>query len=96
MYKIAFEPPAEKFLKKCKDKVLKQKYLQVIYSLAENPYNGKHKTGDLAGIYGIDIRYNAINYELAYRIVELDDQIVVVIMCGTRENFYSELKRYLR
>lgn len=42
------------------------------------------------------IRHNGINYEIAYRIKEIEDRIVVIIMCGTRENFYLELERYLR
>jgi len=36
------------------------------------------------------------NYELAYRIYEEDGQMVVVILAGTRENFYDELKRYMK
>jgi len=49
----------------------------------------------LAGIYGYDVFYNRTNYEIAYSIYEEDDKIAVVIMAGTRENFYHELKRYL-
>ena len=54
------------------------------------------KTGDLAGMYGYDIYNNKTNYELAYRVRQLDDLIIIVIMAGTRENFYEELKRYIR
>lgn len=36
------------------------------------------------------------NYELAYRVEYVEDKIIVVVMAGTRENFYDELKRYLR
>ena len=36
------------------------------------------------------------NYELAYRVRQLDDLIIIIIMAGTRENFYEELKRYIR
>ena len=59
----------------------------------------KDKHGDLEGVKGYDIYYNKISYELAYTIeyVEGEDgvpKVVVVIMAGTRENFYDELKRY--
>jgi len=47
-------------------------------------------------MYGYDIYYNKTNYELAYRVRQLDDLIIIVIMAGTRENFYEELKRYMR
>ena len=40
--------------------------------------------------------YNKTNYELAYRVRQLDDLIIIVIMAGTRENFYNELKRYIK
>jgi len=36
-------------------------------------------------------------YELAYRIAQLENGgIIVIIMTGSRENFYHELKRYLK
>lgn len=57
---------------------------------------GEAKAGDLKGLYSLDIYYNHTNYELAYRISKLENgNIVVIIMAGTRENFYKELKRYL-
>ena len=43
-----------------------------------------------------DAYYNKTNYEIAYRIYEENGQVVVVIMAGTRENFYAELKNYIR
>jgi len=46
------------------------------------------ETGDLSGV--------KTNYELAYTIFEEDDETVVVILAGTRENFYEELKRYMK
>ncbi|WP_370651020.1 type II toxin-antitoxin system RelE/ParE family toxin [Acetobacterium sp.] len=40
---------------------------------------------------------NRTNYELAYHISQLENgNIIVIIMAGTRENFYQELKRYLK
>lgn len=57
---------------------------------------GIAKTGDLSGIFGYDIYYNKTNYELAYRIEYQDDKIIIVIMAGTRENFYQQLKRYMK
>ena len=40
--------------------------------------------------------YNKVNYELAYMIERVDEEIIVVIMAGTRENFYEQLKRYMK
>ena len=96
MTQVQLLPPAAKFLKKLKDKKLKSLYKEAIEMICEDYSIGEEKTGDLAGMYGYDIYYNKTNYELAYRVRQLDDLIIIVIMAGTRENFYEELKRYMR
>ncbi len=95
MYELQYSKAAERYFKKIREKGLKSAFRTALQAIAENPYAGKMKTGDLAGIYGYDVYYNKTNYEVAYYIYEEDDEIVVVIMAGTRENFYDELKRYL-
>lgn len=95
MTEVRILPPAGKFLKKIKDKKLKALYKEAIKNIAEDYTIGSAKTGDLAGIYGYDIYYNKTNYELAYRVEYVDDEVIVIIMAGTRENFYEQLKRYL-
>ena len=70
--------------------------MYAINSIAEDYTVGEEKVGDLAGVWGYNIYYNKINYELAYTIEEVDGEVVVIIMAGTRENFYNQLKRYMR
>ena len=94
MTEVRFLPPAAKFLKKLKDKRLKGLYREAIDKIREDPMVGEAKVGALSGVYGYDIYYNKTNYELAYTVEYVEDQIVVVIMAGTRENFYDELKKY--
>ena len=96
MTEVRFFPPAAKFLKKLMDKKLKSLYQEAIDRIREDHTVGEAKNGDLSGIYGYDIFYNKTNYELAYRGEYVEDKIVVVIMAGTRENFYDELKRYMK
>jgi mRNA-degrading endonuclease RelE of RelBE toxin-antitoxin system len=96
MLQVRFLPPAAKFIKKLKDKKLKSLYQQAIDEIREDYTVGEEKTGDLSGVYGYDIYYNKTNYELAYTIERVDEEVVVVIMAGTRENFYDQLKRYLK
>jgi len=96
MTEIRFLPPAAKFLKKLKDKKLKALYKDAIDKILKDHTVGELKTGDLQGIYGYDIYYNRTNYELAYTVEYVDNKIVVVIMAGTRENFYEELKKYIK
>ena len=96
MYEISYSTPAERYLKKIKNKHLLWAFKDAIDKLKENPYVGTQKTGDLRGIFGYDVNYNGVNYELAYRIYEEENRYVVVILAGTRENFYEELKRLVK
>jgi len=96
MYELRFMKAAERYFKKLKEQGLQTAYREALNKLAVDPYVGSLKTGDLAGIYCFDVYYNRTNYEIAYRIYEDSGQIVVVIMAGTRENFYTELKKYIR
>ncbi len=96
MLPVRFDPPAAKYIKKLKDKKLKKLYQEAIDKIREDYTIGETKTGDLIGFYGYDIYYNKTNYELAYTIERIDGELVVVVMAGTRENFYDELKRYIK
>lgn len=96
MAQVRFLPPAAKFIKKLKDKKLKALYQKAIERICEDYTVGEPKIGDLSGIYGYDIYYNKINYELAYTVEFVGETVVVVILAGTRENFYEQLKRYIK
>ena len=96
MTEVRFLPPAAKFLKKLKDKKLKTLYREAIDRIREDHTVGEAKKGGLSGVYGYDIYYNKTNYELAYTVEYVEDKIIVVIMAGTRENFYEQLKQYMR
>lgn len=96
MYEIRFTGAAEKYLKKIKEKGLKKAFQEVLEKISSDPYTGELKTGNLAGVYCYDVYYSKTNYELAYKIYEEDGWMVVVILAGTRENFYDELKRYMK
>ena len=96
MTEVRFLPPAAKFIKKLKDKKLKMLYQEAIDKIREDHTVGEIKTGDLSGVYGYDIYYNRTNYELAYTVEYQKDKVLIVIMAGTRENFYDQLKQYMR
>jgi len=93
MYEIRFSTAAQKYFKKLRDKKLKNTFYEAIHKISDNPFMGAQKSGDLATIYGYDIQYNGVNYELAYLVSEMEGKMVVILLAGTRENFYKELKR---
>lgn len=95
MYEIVFTSAATRYFKKIKEKPLENTYRKAILQIRENPYRGHLKKGDLAGIYGYDVYYQKTNYEIAYRIIEQEDKKVIIVLAGTRQNFYQQLKRYL-
>ena len=96
MTEVRFLPAAAKYIKKIKDKKLKGLYQNAVDEIRKDHTVGEEKCGDLSGIYGYDIYYNKTNYELAYTVEYQPDKVIVVIMSGTRENFYEELKRYMK
>ncbi|NLA11786.1 MAG: type II toxin-antitoxin system RelE/ParE family toxin [Firmicutes bacterium] len=95
MDELLFSPQAERFFKKLKEKPLKEAYKTALLELKKNPYIGRPKRGDLAGIYGFAVTYKGVNYEIAYTIRRVNGKKVVVLLAGTRANFYQQLKRYL-
>lgn len=96
MTEVRFLPPAAKFIKKLRDEKLKNLYQEAIDNIRKDYTVGEVKTGDLSGVYGYDIYYNKTNYELAYTVEYSEDVVVVIIMAGTRENFYDQLKQYMK
>ena len=96
MYEILFSSRAERFFKKIKEKPLKEAYKTAPLKLSKNPYIGQPKSGDLAGIYSFDVNHKGINYELAYTISEDCGKKIIVLLAGTRENFYEQLKQYIK
>jgi mRNA-degrading endonuclease RelE of RelBE toxin-antitoxin system len=95
MKKLYVYPKANKFIKKIREKPLKEMFYKAIDKILENPHIGKLKIGDLNDIRGLDFYHVGINYEIAYKIVEEDDRICIILV-GARENFYEDLKRYLK
>ena len=96
MYEIRFLPAAERYFKKIREKPLLNAFREALTEISENPYAGSEKKGDLAGIYCWNLKYARTDYRIAYRIYEQNGRLVVVIMAGTHENFYQEIKNHIR
>ncbi|MDD4402551.1 MAG: type II toxin-antitoxin system RelE/ParE family toxin [Desulfitobacteriaceae bacterium] len=44
----------------------------------------------------VSVKYKGINYEIAYTISEVDGKKIIALLAGTRENFYEQIKRYIK
>ena len=61
--------------------------------ILENPDIGNEKKGDLSQIYVHKFKINTIQYLLAYR---FNEELLELIMIGLYENYYRDLKKYLK
>ena len=64
-----------------------------IKRIVENPLVGEEKKGDLRGVYIYKFKIKSIQYLLSYRMV---DDGLELIMIGPHENYYRDLKSYLK
>ncbi len=64
-----------------------------IRKLAENPFLGEAKKGDLRGVFVHKFKLKTTQYLLAYRKAGEDLELVMI---GPYENYYRDLKQYLK
>ena len=95
MYNVEYTSSFNRYFKKIKDKNFKDKLIEAVKLIKKSPYIGEEKKASLHNIFCYDIYYNKTNYELAYTIKEEQEKLVIVLLAGTRENFYKELKRFI-
>lgn len=82
-----------KYLKKIKNRQLKKSFTDAIYdTIANDPYVGNEKQGDLSSYFAYGFKYDRVDYRIAYTIND-NDEIVIVVLAGPHENFYKELKK---
>ena len=55
---------------------------------------GKLLKGDLKGLMSYDFNFKGIGIRICY-VVQTKDKHITFVFCGTRENFYREVKNYL-
>jgi len=99
-----YKPPFSKFVKKA-HKPLQLTIEDAAENICADPEIGEAKLGDLTGIRVYKFRFNHQVYLIAYRPPsqetidkELDLEFLFIdfYQVGSHENFYDELKRYLR
>ena len=66
---------------------------QHIRKIADDPSVGEEKRGDLRGIFVHKFKIKTAEYLLAYRVIGGNLEL---IMIGPHENYYRDLKDYLK
>lgn len=95
----SFKRPFAQYVKKA-HKPLRLAIQDEVEVVCEAPEVGELKVGDLAGIRVHKFRFNRQEYLMAYRppakSAPLEFLIIDFYQVGVHENFYDELKQYLR
>ena len=66
---------------------------QEVRRIAQNPSIGEEKKGDLTRVFVHKFKIKTTQYLLAYRKVGQDLELVMI---GPHENYYRDLKQYLK
>ena len=90
--KVIQSPSFAKRIKKFK-KSQKEQLDHQIRLIIENPHEGEEKKGDLKGIFVQKFKIDNLQYLLAYRFKK---DLLELIMIGPHENYYRDLKGYLK
>jgi mRNA-degrading endonuclease RelE of RelBE toxin-antitoxin system len=84
----SFERKVKKFSKQEKKRLDNQ-----IRKIIDDPSIGSEKKGDLRGVYVHNFKLQTVQHPLSYRFV---GENLELIMIGPHENYYRDLKSYLK
>ncbi len=84
----SFERKVKKFSKQEKKRLDNQ-----IRKIIDDPSVGSEKKGDLRGVYVHKFKLQTVQHLLSYRFV---GENLELIMFGPHENYYRDLKSYLK
>lgn len=100
-----YKPPFAKFVKK-QPAPLQLAIEDAVEEVCKKPEIGEMKTGDLQGIRVLKFTHKKQEYLVAYRpptgeellrgCVDVELLQIEFYQAGTHENFYSDLKKYLK
>ena len=78
-----------------RQKALLESYTEQLEIVLQEPLVGSVLKGDLSGYYCWDWTFRGVSLRVVYKVFE-GDKHVIICYFGTRENFYEEVKRYLK
>jgi len=84
--KIVFLRQAHRFIKKA-DPPLKEKIKEEVLKIAEKPQIGEALTGKLKPLRSHHFHFIKTQYRIAYKV----EGNLIIVVVGSRENFYRDL-----
>ena len=87
--------PGYNRIKKKFPPLLRKKLNEAEDEIADNPSLGEEKIGDLKGVWVYKFKVFDQQILLAYQ-VDKDKEEVIFVAVGGHENFYRDLKQYLK
>jgi len=70
-------------------------YLEQIRGIMTDPQSGKKLRGDLNDYYSWDWKFQNVPLRICYKTISETNSILIVYF-GTRQNFYEEVKNYVK
>lgn len=89
---ILYKPPFRKFVKK-QSRAFQLAIEDEVEGIRNTPDMGEAKKGDLSGLRVHKFKFHNQQYLMAYT---TEGRIIVFYMIDTHENFYRNLKNYIR
>lgn len=89
---ISYKLPFKKFVKK-QTRAFQLAIEDEVETVIQNPLTGEGKKGDLSGFWIHKFSYQGQKFLLSY-VIQTGE--IVFFTIGSHENFYRELKKYLR
>lgn len=94
MYQRVITPSAKKSLKHLPPNV-QNELLMATAVLMVNPYAGERLHGPLSFLFSFHFKCREVQYRVAYAVDE-EQQLIIIHLTGTRENFYDRLRQLFR
>jgi mRNA-degrading endonuclease RelE of RelBE toxin-antitoxin system len=91
--KLLYTSNFSKNLKKLSKNLFDELQLN-LKKIINEPNIGSLKKGDLSNLRVLKFKFNNLQYLICYEVI--DDENIKVIYFGVHENFYQNLKNYLK
>jgi len=95
MHEIKTPSSVKKDIKRLDKPVQKELRDKHFPKIKENPFDAEPLRGNLKGLWAYHFSHGSVQYRIVYEILR-DEQIVMLVMVGSRGDFYEALLRRLR